>query len=219
LKQDKGRLVTRLGVRRPMAAMMALAMGTMGLVVAQGVSGAEPAQAACINGIGRWAGSTITPYVSSRVPSTWNSSVAASINRWNGITGSTLRYNAPVFNSYMDGFGFEIDRYSFRALGLGDYAGMANGAQNASHSHVRVYLNADWKWNTAGTMSQAGRNVDVQTIVVHEVGHASGLAHPYPEVCGAGHPTATEKLGVMYFNYTAKRIPNADEKTRISWRY
>ena len=117
----------------------------------------------------------------------------------------------------MGGYGLEIDRGSFRALGLPDIAGIALGAQNASHSAVNIMLNSDFAWNTTGTMSGPLRKVDVQTIVVHETGHASGLAHPYASVCGAGHPTANEKSGVMNFTYQLKRIPNADEKLRISW--
>jgi hypothetical protein len=66
-------------------------------------------------------------------------------------------------------------------------------------------------------MDQATRRADVWTILMHEAGHASGLAHP--SVCGAGHPTALEREGVMFVDWTTKHNPNSDDRAGIAGRY
>lgn len=179
----------------------------------------SPASASCTNGIGRWRYSDYTPQVRSTIPAAWNASIATAIGRWNGISGSTLHYYAPHFDRQVANPEFTVELVNFNTVGLPDYPGISLGAEASPHSTIDLALNSRFSWNTSGVMNQASRQVDVQTIVVHESGHASGLAHPYPDVCGPGHPTAAERTGVMYVDWTAKRIPNADDRAGIAARY
>lgn len=197
-----------------MAATVAVATG---LVVAQGVSGAEQAQAVCTTGIGRWLQDDITSDIRSSVPSTWKAAVTSSITGWNGIPGSTLRYSPPQFNSVAARPELEVTFVSTRSAGLPDVPGIALGSQVQSHATVTIVLSSDFSWNTSGIMDQASRRTDVRTILTHEAGHASGLAHP--AVCGAGHPTALEMGGVMFVDWTTKQTPNSDDRAGIARRY
>lgn len=183
------------------------------------MAGMSPAQAYCTNGIGRWYYNDYTSQIRSSIPSGWNSSVTSAITRWNGISGSALVYYTPQFNSNVANPEFQVYLSSFRSVGSPDVPGIAWGSDVQSHRTTSIALNSDFSWNTSGTMSQSQRKVDVWTILVHEAGHASGLAHPYPEVCGSGHPTAAEASGVMYVTWTTKRYPNSDDKAGIAARY
>ena len=193
------------------------AAAAAGLVFTQGVSGAEPAQAFCTAGIGRWLNDGITPHISPSVPSTWNPAVTAAITGWNGITGSTLQYLPPQFNSMVARPELGVEVVSTRAVGLPDVPGIALGSEVQNHRTVDVVLSSDFTWNTSGFMDQATRRSDVWTILMHEAGHASGLAHP--AVCGAGHPTALEREGVMFVDWTTKHVPNSDDRAGIAGRY
>ena len=189
----------------------------MGLVVTQSVSGAEQAQAFCTTGIGRWAVDQNTPHFSNSIPAAWNASVTAAISRWNAIPGSTLHYNPPRFNSTLATPGFQIASLSLRGIGLPDVPGLADGSQVQNHTRVTIVMSSDFSWNTSGIMDQATRRTDVVTILVHESGHASGLAHP--GACGAGHPTAAERASVMWVDWTTKPFPNSEDQAGIAERY
>jgi hypothetical protein len=197
--------------------MSAAAALAVGLVVAQGVSGAEQAQAVCTTGIGRWLNDQITPDIRSSVPATWNAAVTSAITGWNEIPGSTLRYSPPRFNSVAARPELQVDLVSTRAAGLPDVPGIALGSQVQNHENVNVVLSSDFTWNTSGIMDQASRRTDVWTILMHEAGHASGLAHPV--VCGVGHPTPLEREGVMFVDWTTKHTPNSDDRAGIARRY
>ena len=204
----------RLGSGRSVAAAVAAAMG---MVIAQSVSAAEPAQAFCTTGIGRWLHDDITPHIRSSVPTAWNASVNAAINGWNDLPGSTLHYSPPQFNSVVTKPELEVGRVSTRAVGLPDVPGIALGSDIRNHETVTVVLSSDFSWNTFGIMDQASRRTDVWTILMHEAGHASGLAHPIS--CGAGHPTTAERAGVMHVDWTTKHTPNSDDRAGIAGRY
>ena len=189
----------------------------MGLAVTQGVTGTEQAQAFCTDGIGRWLGDSITPQIRGSVPATWNAAVTAAITGWNAIPGSTLHYVPAHFNSVVTNPELEIDQVSTRAVGLPDVPGIALGSEVQNHTTTHIVLSADFTWNTGGIMDQATRRTDVWTVLMHEAGHAGGLAHP--SACGFGHPTALERQGVMFVDWTTKHTPNSDDKAGIASRY
>ncbi|MQY03245.1 matrixin family metalloprotease [Actinomadura macrotermitis] len=182
------------------------------------VSAATPAAAYCFNGIGRWYYNGYTLHARTSIPSSWNGSIKSAMKQWSGIRGSSLRYYGPQFRSNVPNPEFQIDRGNFQRLGLPDVPGIAVGSTTQRHRSTAVMLNSQFRWYTNGTMNQSQRKVDVWTIAVHEMGHASGLAHPYPS-SGCGQPTQAEKAGVMYVTWKKKRYPNSDDKAGIARRY
>ncbi|WP_153531224.1 matrixin family metalloprotease [Actinomadura macrotermitis] len=179
---------------------------------------ASPAAAYCFKGIGRWKGDRYTLHVRRDIPRGWRSSVRNAMRQWSGIKGSKLRYAGPRFASTARSPAFQIFRANFADAGLPDVPGIAFGTDTPRHTSSSVALNTRFHWNTKGRMSQRARRTDVWTIAVHEMGHSSGLAHPYASG-GCGRPTAAEKAGVMYVNWTRKRYPNADDRAGIARRY
>jgi hypothetical protein len=98
---------------------------------------------------------------------------------------------------------------SFRAYGLSDIPGYTppHTTGSGTMDSSTMYLNSDWAWNTNGTMSQSGRNVDVWTIVMHEMGHIVALTHP--SLCHT--PTTTETNSVMQPVFVQKHALNSDD--------
>jgi hypothetical protein len=203
-----------LGIGRRVSAAAAL---TVGLVVTQAMSGAEPAQAFCTDGIGRWLHADITPQIRTSVPAAWDAAVTAAVTGWNAIPGSTLHYAPLQFKSVVTKPELEVDLVSTRSVGLPDVPGIALGSEVQNHQTVHIVLSSDFSWNTDGIMDQASRRTDVWTILMHEAGHAGGLAHP--AVCGLGHPTRLEREGVMFVDWMTKHNPNSDDQAGIAGRY
>lgn len=205
--------------RKVLATMLSALAVTGSLVGTSSTAGAAPSGAEyCRLGITRWTYSTYTMHVRSNIPSTFNSSITSAMRQWNGISGSTLRYAGPQFRSGVANPEFLLYYNNFANSGLPDVPGIALGVTGSSGTHRtgEVLLNSRFTWNTAGTMNQAQRRTDVWTIAVHEIGHASGLAHPYSN-CGT--VTAAERASVMYVDWTRKRYPNSDDKAGIAAMY
>jgi hypothetical protein len=207
-------------IGRIVFAAAASTLAIAGSLVATGgnaVAG-ENGSAYCRQGITRWTYSTYTMHVRSNIPSTFNSSLTSAMRQWNGISGSSLAYYGPQFQSGAANPEFQLYLNNFASSGLPDVPGITLGVGGSSGTHrtAEVLLNSRFSWNTAGTMNQAQRQVDVWTVAVHEMGHASGLAHPYSD-CGT--VTAAERASVMYVDWTRKRTTNSDDDAGIAAIY
>ncbi|MCO6007578.1 matrixin family metalloprotease [Actinoallomurus purpureus] len=182
---------------------------------------ATPAHAYCLTQINRWKYDTYTLYGRTTIPRSWDGSIKNATRQWNGIRGSKLKYAGPYMRSNLPNPEYTISRIDFASVGLPDVAGITLGVKkdrtHTRHFTAAVELNSRFKWNTSGTMNQGRRKTDVWTVAVHEMGHASGLSHPW--ACDGGAMTKAEKASVMNVTWTKKRYPNSDDKAGIAKLY
>ncbi len=78
---------------------------------------------------------------------------------------------------------YKSKRHGFKDSGQSGTGSLAFTVVNASNAQilsVDVYLNADYDWSTDGG------HYDVETVVLHELGHAVGLDHPDQAVASGG---------------------------------
>lgn len=176
---------------------------------------ATPAQAYCLKEISRWQGDRHSLYAGRSIPKSWRQAIAAANGQWNGIHGSKLTYG----RVHWKGTGrYRIARVDFAKAGLPDAPGITIGVERHGkrrHGRATVMLNRRFHWNTTGRMDQHGRMADVWTVAVHEMGHASGLSHPW----ACGRMTKAERTAVMNATWKAKHHPNSDDKAGIARLY
>lgn len=182
------------------------------------VSCAAPAGAYVL--IGRvWSSTTNakSPYVlASNIPSTWTAKLSSSNLKWNLVSNSSLKTSSVIVTSSTSTFinaAFTIDRQDLvQAYGL-DVAGLTSGVYTGSNS-ARIHLNSGWTWSTS--FNQANQIADLESVVVHELGHAYGLNEA---LSGTGPFTAAAVASVMNANYSVKRTPNTDDISGIAALY
>ncbi|MDQ1711005.1 MAG: hypothetical protein QOE45_455 [Frankiaceae bacterium] len=176
---------------------------------------AQPASAYCWLG-DKW--STASPHevwADTTIPGTWSPIVSASVTAWNNATGSWNASYIPPGNFGPPYRGGWVARIDFSNAGYADVPASTLSNWTSNMTWADTYLNTDWSWNTSGTMNQAGKNVDVRTIVIHELGHWLSLDHP--NQCGS--MTTNEINAVMNPNWTNKPNLNADDNAGSSAVY
>ncbi len=216
--------------RRATATGMAMLLGAACAVVYQAPANAyQTFQQLC--GGGKFSSSSQNVYIAAAtVPSGWTSAIDASRSQWNGITGSSFSYSAPVRVTGplppAGGHGTAIRYYDIHTndgIPLSTPAWTSNlDPLSVNHSIAYVNLSSKWSWNTSGTLNQATHTADVRTVVVHEMGHANGLAHPWQSNCaGAGgrSMSAAEQASVMNVTFTQKWNTNSDDKAAMAYLY
>jgi hypothetical protein len=198
--------------RRAAGLTLAIAVSFVGMF-----GGAKSAAAFCIpSGTHpKWDSGYQTLLVRPGVPSSWNGAIMSSVFAWNGVR-STLNYFNPQFNTTAAG-DFELRIVDFSDQGLGSDPGRTfNSTKYSPHARSTIYLNSDYTWYTNGTMNYALKKADVQTVVTHEVGHASGLEHP--DFCHEP-PSPAEKSAVMTVTWTKKWTIGSDDRDGIRALY
>lgn len=192
------------------------------------------ANAYCITGSNtKWASpsTTRTLHFSPEYPSTWWSILDASVMRWDSsnVSGSSFNYGGAVAVSDWSTCNYRSFRLSFLLNHWPDVPAKSNNA-NVTPTHTTVDLDYNsyengWYFNRDGTMSRSSKNVDLQTITVHEVGHASGMSHPddpydaYGNRSGCGRVSSYEVPGVTYANWTTKPNLAQDDKEGMAVMY
>lgn len=139
--------------------------------------------------------------------------LTSSMNQWNNTSklvyqmslGSTQWWNFNLDNLDFSYWGYDV------VPGLTQFKGRDNpgsGYKWNPHNRADVRLNSNFTWNTTGVMDQSQGIVDVRTIATHEIGHATGLAHP----ADCGPPlTNAEQFGVMFVDWTKKWVTRPDD--------
>ncbi|MFE1458253.1 matrixin family metalloprotease [Streptomyces sp. NPDC058735] len=176
-----------------------------------GVS-ASSAEAYCRTGVTKWNSTSNgwTIAANTTFPSGLRAGLNGGLRQWNR-SGSALRYNTPVYTS-----GWQI--YAFRASCsytslMGSAPGYAAAQRSGrTHNGGTLYLSNRFRWvNGSQNISQG--KADVQTVAVHEVGHFTGLAHPWAPHCtdGTSYTDAEKKSVMTAINTGTRRALNSDD--------
>lgn len=188
--------------------------------------GSPNASAYCTTGMSRWLTASTMYYlaVAPSYPSHLALGSSNAASQWNAIAGSNLRtsyLNTPNYTSY------PLQGYYFWPSGLSGviapgFASKGGTAGSYNQTWGAMYLNPSYTWIN-GSQDIANKKADVQTVVVHELGHMHGLAHPYPYAphCTDGTAyTEAEKSSVMTaINTGTRRLINSDDRAGIAALY
>jgi Matrixin len=132
----------------------------------------------------KWTGTPVRYFVNDRdIPGVTAADMRAAVARaaatWQGVAGTTLRFEdqgltaaVPVGLDGRNTLGF-LDRPDLdRVLGA---TSLLIDASNGSLVEADVFFNTRFTWSVA-PQGESGR-VDVESVVVHELGHFVGLGH------------------------------------------
>jgi hypothetical protein len=162
----------------------------------------------CYDGNARFQEDAYRAHIQDFVPDSWESSMVAAVNQWNG---TSRLYLEPTINSTQY-WNFNIDTRDFVFAGWADNPGktLMYGVDFFTQRWNRAdaMLNVTYTWNTNGTFNQAQKKADVRTVTLHEVGHAIGLRHPID--CGQPYDAA-EQNAAMHFSWSYKWSTRADD--------
>jgi hypothetical protein len=116
---------------------------------------------------------------------------------YNLTAGSSLRVGGATFTSSvsaLDNAAFQIARaiptndFPYNAPGWA-WRGSSNPLQNLQNRAI-VFLNPRWTWSNYFAIGSLV--ADLETVVLHEFGHAHGLGHPFQK-CGLSSCSMTLK--------------------------
>lgn len=198
--------------------MLACAIGVGSYGIAPGTN---TASAYCRTGMGIWGNPSVSKTIglNTTFPSAMRSGLAASLAQWNQPS-SVLRYNAPVYTSGWQIYAFR-GSHSYSTL-MGSAPGIASGAQTNNRTSGELILSNQYTW-VNGSQNITGGTADVQTIAVHEVGHFTGLAHPWigSGACSDGTTYTTAEQGSVMttINTGTRRNLNSDDIAAVQAIY
>ncbi|MGW2562239.1 matrixin family metalloprotease [Streptomyces sp. NPDC001514] len=199
----------------------ALALGAAGAVLATGLVAvtASPASAYCTSNMVKWQSSgTKSLAGNTTFPSRLRNGLNGGLTQWNR-NGSGLRYASPTYTSGWLIYTFRAS-HSYTSL-MGAAPGYA-ATQKVGNRHTggTLYLSNRFTWVNGSQHISRGK-ADVQTVVVHEVGHFTGLAHPWRPHCTDGTAyTAAEKASVMTaIDRGTRRKLNSDDVAGVKALY
>ncbi|WP_274556325.1 matrixin family metalloprotease [Streptomyces spiramyceticus] len=140
------------------------------------------------------------------------------LTQWNR-SGSGLRYAAPTYTSGWQVYAFRASHSYSQLMGVSPGVALTN-VSRGRHTGGALILSNRFTW-VNGSQNINAKRADVQTVVVHEVGHFTGLAHPWPDHCSDHTPyTAAEKKSVMTTIITGtRRKLNSDDVAGVKALY
>lgn len=114
----------------------------------------------------------------------------------------------------------ETHPLNFRSLRMEDVPGMYRKVLKSGSSRevewAVSWLNSDWNWITEKNDWEA-RKADVQTVQVHEFGHATGFGHPC--VPGPGENDCDPTTVMAYIKNGTKRTLTDHDKEAMADKY
>lgn len=175
---------------------------------------ASPAQAYCASPALAWNSTNLSIRSATSVPSGWDPIMASAAAQWNGISGASWSVSWKNYNFVGPVMAF-VYKQSSAPPGFGGAPGVTDLRYSGSTiTGGNIYMNSTFSWNTSGTMNQANKQVDVGTVMVHEMGHEVYLNHP--SSCGA--MTTAESGAAMNPAWVTRRATNSDDKAGVAAR-
>ncbi|MBT2490221.1 matrixin family metalloprotease [Streptomyces sp. ISL-96] len=154
----------------------------------------------------------------SNFKSSLRSGLKGGLAQWNR-SGSNLRYAAPTYTSGWQVYAFRASHSYSELMGASPGVALTN-VHAGRHTGGTLILSNKFTW-VNGSQNISAKRADVQTVVVHEVGHFTGLAHPRLDHCNDGTDlTRAEKGSVMTtINTGTRRKLNSDDIAGVKALY
>jgi hypothetical protein len=193
-----------------------------GTVVASLIAGyGSPASAFCTTDFTTWRdpGTARVMGVSTTFPSGMRSGLEGGISQWNR-SGSILHYNPPDYVVTWPHYKFMGEfRYS-SIMGSAPGYSVRDAFRGNTHDFGTLFLSDRYTWIN-GSQDIRGGVADTRTIVVHEMGHFTGLNHPDPAYCTDGSTyTVGEQYSVMTpINTGTRRFLTTDDIAGVESLY
>ena len=117
--------------------------------------------------------------------------VRSAMLQWNGVTDSSGR---SIISMYLSNYvsSNNVVKYSFT---INNLAYTSPEEINGEMQSVAILLNSDYQWSVG---SFAGK-YDIQTVVLHELGHALGVGHCHEIGNQCSSPTCTSNVMTPVF--------------------
>lgn len=185
---------------------------------------ATPASAYCTSGMHPWSSPTVPKPAAAPAgfPKHMRKPVANAVAQWNR-DGSELRYTRTDFRDNWEFYPVRLSRSPKSDYFPGNAPGVAYPSSTNEDGQARgyyVWFNTNWTFSNKPMDIRNGK-VDTQTIAVHEMGHVTGLAHPWPEHCPDGTVySKAEQTSVMTTILTGyRRTLNNDDVAGVTSLY
>lgn len=183
-------------------------------LVAAALIPAGSAQAYCAAPTLAWNSATLSIRSAASVPQSWDTTMAAAARQWSGIPGADWTVAWKNY-SFVGPVMARVLKQATAPPGFGGGPAVTDLRYTGSTITAgNIYLSTGFTWYTDGSMNQADRLVDVQTIMIHELGHEVYLNHP----SSCGSMTSAEVYAAMNPNWKQKWYTSADDEAGAAAR-